>query len=102
MAKTLTVAKMMSFVATEGWAVTVQPHGNRFHVAVWNGRRTARVDAAHYSFGGALHRALRLAYQARRQQDADDQRAQNGQSGPTLPSPELLSMVMETATEVVA
>jgi hypothetical protein len=100
MAKPLTVAKMMSFVADEGWAITVQPHGNRFHVTVWNGRRTARVDASHYSFGGALHRALRLAYQA--QQDAQEQRERDRQPGPTLPSPELLAIVMETASEVVA
>ncbi len=102
MAKTLTVAKMMDIVAAEGWAVTVQPHDRRFYISLWNADGTGHVDAAHYSFGGALHRALRLAWQAQRRQDADELRAQHRQSGPALPSPELLAMVIERATEVVA
>ncbi len=93
-AKTLTVAKMMSVVASEGWAMSAQPRGNRFQVTVWNADRTRHVAACHAYFGAALHRALQLAFHAQGQRDR--------QPGLALPSPELLASVMESAAEVVA
>ncbi len=96
MAKTLTVAKMMSVVAAEDWAISAQPRGNRFQVTVWNADRTRHVAACHAYFGAALHRALQLAFHAQGQQERDRQ------PGLALPSPEFLASVMESASEVVA
>jgi hypothetical protein len=102
-AKTLTTAKMMGIVAAEGWCVTVSHCGRHFHCTVWSACRTARVDAFHYSHGGALHRALSRALHGQWQQEgAPEPQERDRQPGLARPSPELLATVMGTATEAVA
>ncbi len=89
------ISGLIAMATHEGWAVVIDlvPSGD-YRATIWSAERQCLGVHVHRALKTALRLAMLAAYNAERTQETPQ--------APTLPSPELLSTVMESASEVVA